>query len=148
MEQYLSLHWGREHRICYLGQHWSQPFARKLGMIASAHLSVIQRKGKPNCHVKPMLKQQCIDLNAMQQKESLLVLYSISCYPSHAQTHPMLIALFQVLCIQKEEDNIISYGLTHSINVVTKQQILHRIFVFQITPLFRKRILSICFWNG
>lgn len=42
----------------------------------------------------------------MQQKESLLVLHSISCYPNRAQTHQMLIALFQVLWIQKEENNI------------------------------------------
>lgn len=63
-------------------------------------------KEKPNCHVKPRLKQQCIDPNAMQQKESLLVLHSVSCYPNRAQTHQMLIALFQVLWIQKEENNI------------------------------------------
>lgn len=42
----------------------------------------------------------------MQQKESLLVLHSISCYPNRAQIHQMLIALFQVLWIQKEENNI------------------------------------------
>lgn len=46
LEQYWSLHWGREQRVCYLSQHWSQLFDQKLGMIAAAHLSVIQHRGK------------------------------------------------------------------------------------------------------
>lgn len=81
-------------------------------MVAAAHLSKHSKKRKNQVvHVKPRLKQQYINLNTTQENESLLVPHSISCYPSHAPSHQMPVALFQVLYIQREEEHYIQHQL-------------------------------------
>lgn len=81
-------------------------------MVAAVHLSKHSQKGKNQVvHVKPRLKQQYINLHTTQENESLLVPHLISCYPSHAPSHQMPVALFQVLYIQTEEEDNIQHQL-------------------------------------
>lgn len=103
-EPCLSLHWkDMKRKVQLQGYHWCLPLAQTQDRIADAQLSALVKRirkgrGEEEENIDIVCYLQCYNLKCHRIDKSYLhFLRSISCYPSHEQALPMLIASFQEL---------------------------------------------------